>query len=204
MRPLGVRLHLDATVHRAPREQLEPRAADRLDACGLTRMSLEESFSQLDNEIVETVGRESSEAQYQKAAKLPAAQRLRLLPYLAQRAYLAGDSLDYYQHDGTRARNDWELARRYAKDTLRLTLVSTVEPDNDERFYMSHMALGMVAMRVDGNTKEARNELLAASAVRTSANTVNPFTTKLPVLLLRYGNAAERKAVIDYLEQSSS
>ncbi len=79
--------------------------------------------------------------------------------------------------------------------------MSTVDPDNDERFYMSHMVLGMVAMRVDGDTKEARNELLAASAVRTSANTVNPFTIKLPVLLLRYGNAAERKAVIDYLER---
>ncbi len=80
---------------------LDPNSTAARD--GLTRMNLKESFSQLDNEVVETVGREPSEAQYQKAAQLPAAQRLRLLPYLAQRAYVAGDSLDYYQRDGTRS-----------------------------------------------------------------------------------------------------
>ena len=58
-------------------------------------------------------------------------------------------------------------ARRYAKDALRLSPVPTGGRDNDERFYMSHMVLGMVAMRVDGNIREARNELLAASAAKT-------------------------------------
>jgi hypothetical protein len=194
-----------AQAHDLARSYLERALALDPDSTvardGLTRMSVTESFSRINNELAETVGREASEAQYQKAAKLPAAQRLRLLAYLAQGAYLAGDYFDYYQHDGERARNDWELARRYAKDALRLSPASTGDPDNDERFYMSHMVLGMVAMRVDGNIKEARNELLAASAVRTSGSILSPFTTKLPVLLLRYGNATERKAVIDYLER---
>jgi hypothetical protein len=195
----------DAQLHDLARSYLEraltldPNSTTARD--GLTRISLTESFSRINNELAEAVGREPSEAQYQKAARLPATQRLRLLAYLAQSAYLAGDYLDYYQHDGARARNDWELARRYAKDALRLSPVSTGDPDNDDRFYMSHMVLGMVAMRVDGNIKEARNELLTASTTRTSANIVNPFTIRLPVLLLRYGNAAERKAVIDYLER---
>ncbi|MGA7236452.1 MAG: hypothetical protein WBY44_12275 [Bryobacteraceae bacterium] len=178
---------------------LDPNSTEARD--GLTRVSVTESFSRINNELAETVGREASEAQYRKAAQLPAAQRLRLLPYLAQGAYLAGDYLDYYEHDSARARNDWELARRYAKDALRFSPVSTGNPDNDERFYISHMVSGMVAMRVDGNITEARNELLAASTAKTSGNILNQFTIKLPVLLLRYGGAAERKAVIDYLER---
>ncbi len=206
----GFRLAMQARPNRAETRDLarsyleralalDPNSTEARD--GLTRVSVTESFSRINNELAETVGREASEAQYRKAAQLPAAQRLRLLPYLAQGAYLAGDYLDYYEHDGARARNDWELARRYAKDALRLSPVSTAGRDNDERFYMSHMVLGMVAMRVDGNIREARNELLAASTAKTSGNVLNPFTIKLPVLLLRYGGAAERKAVIDYLER---
>ena len=197
--PNRTKVHDLARSYLERAQALDPNSTVARD--GLTRMSVTESFSRINDELAETVGRETSEAQYQKAAQLPAAQRLRLLPYLAQGAYLAGDYFDYYEHDGARARNDWELSRRYAKDALRLSPVPTGNPDNDERFYTSHMVLGMVAMRVDGNIREARNELLEASAVRTAANIVNPFTTKLPALLLRYGAATERKAVIDYLER---
>jgi hypothetical protein len=146
------------------------------------------------------VGREPSDEQYQKTAALPPEQRARFLPYLAERAYWAGDMRDYYEHDKPGARKDWELARRYAKDALAAG-GSSNSTENGDRLFMANITLGLISMRVDGNSREARKYLRAAGAAKTSDQMVDGLLLKLPVLLLRYGNADDREAVIEFLEQ---
>jgi len=57
----------------------------------------------------------------------------------------------------------------------------------------------MLAVRADENSREARKYLRAAAPIKTDDNWF-PATLKLLVLLLRYGNADDRAAVIEFCE----
>jgi beta-lactamase regulating signal transducer with metallopeptidase domain len=144
------------------------------------------------------------ENQYKAAGTIPEADRFQLLPPLAEDAYRRGESLDYYQHDPLGAKAAWELARNYAHNALRLAPKYRNDTNYGTAIYKANMTLGMVAMRVDGDKTAAAKYLLAAS--KSPANEeleylVDGLTLKLPVALLRYGGAAEREAVIEFLER---
>ncbi|HTX37666.1 MAG TPA: M56 family metallopeptidase [Bryobacteraceae bacterium] len=177
---------------------LDPNSAEAHD--GLARIRQQDFYTQFYQRMYQTVGQKPSETQYQKVSALPANQRFEFLPYLAENAYTRGDMLDYYNHDRAGARQAWELARRYAQEALRLAPRFSSAANYGNCFYKANMTLGMLAMRVDGNRKAAREYLLAASTAHTTDNSVAPFTFKLPVLLLKYGGPGERKAVIEFLE----
>jgi hypothetical protein len=144
------------------------------------------------------------DAQYQAATALPETERFQLLPHLAEDAYFRGDSMDYYRHDPQAARAAWELARRYAHDTLQLAPRYRNDANYGTAIYKGNITLGMLAMRVDGNVSAARKYLLEASKAPASEDLeymVDGLALKLPVLLLRYGTATDRQAVIEYLER---
>ncbi len=178
---------------------LDPNSAEAND--GLARIRQQDFYDRFYKRMYPAVGKGPPETRYQKVSSLPAKDRFEFLPYLAQDAYLRGDMLDYYNHDHTGARKDWDLARRYAQEALRLAPGFTSAPNYGNSFYKANMTLGMVAMRVDGNRKAAREYLLAASTAHPTDNSLAPFTFKLPVLLLKYGGPDERKAVIEFLER---
>jgi hypothetical protein len=178
---------------------LDPNSAEAPD--GLAHVHQRDFYGQFYKRMYQAVGQEPSETQYQKVSALPANERFEFLPYLAENAYTRGDMRDYYNHDRAAARKDWELARRYAQEALRLAPEFTSDTNYGNGFYRANMTLGMVAMRVDGDKKAARKYLLAASTAHTTDNSAAPFTLKLPVLLLKYGGPNERKAVIEFLER---
>ena len=149
--------------------------------------------------IVTSVGNQVSGEQYQKAAALPAAERAQALPTLAERAYFAGALLTDYNHDDAGARKDWDIARRYANDALAVEDEFRADPDYPNRIYKTDIILAMLAFRADENNKESRKYLLAAAPIKTDDNWF-PATLKLLVLLLRYGNADDRAAVIEFCE----
>jgi hypothetical protein len=151
-------------------------------------------------EMTEAVGREVSQAQYQKAAALPAEQRARFLPNLAEKAYWAGALANDSNHDRAAARQDWDFARKYANDALAVEDDFRNDPDYANRVYQTDIVLAMLSLRADGNNKEARRRLLSAAPLKTSRDTWFPTTLKLLVLLLRYGSGDDRAAVIDFCE----
>jgi hypothetical protein len=154
--------------------------------------------------LFQTVGNEPSEAQYKAAAALPEGDRFRLLPVLAEQAYIHGNGLEYYQHDLPGAKRAWELARKYAQNALRLAPRFGGDAGFGTAVYQANMTLGTIAMRVDGDRKAAAKYLLAASRAPPTdelAYSGDYFTLKLPVLLLKYGGPSGRKAVIEYLER---
>ncbi len=177
---------------------LDPNSAEADDK--LQRLQQIAGVKQFVERLYATVDREPSEKQYQQVSALSEPERFQFLPFLAERAYMSGDSLDYYKHDPDGARKDWELARRYAQDALRLAPRFTFDPNYGNSIYRANMTMGMVAMRVDGDKKSAREYLLAAGSAQTTDNQVEYFTLKLPVVLLKYGGAEDRKAVIEFLE----
>jgi hypothetical protein len=123
---------------------------------------------------------------------------------LAEDAYMRGESLDYYQHDRLGAKTSWELARNHARNALQLAPKYRGDASYGTTIYKANMTLGMVAMRVDGDKKAAAKYLLAASQAPATEELnylVSPLILKLPVVLLRYGGAAEREAVIEFLER---
>ena len=126
------------------------------------------------------------------------------LARMGERAYVHGNSSDYYNHDAAAAKADWESARKYAQQALDLASKSRGDADYGTAIYRANMTLGMVAMRVDGNKKAAARYLLEASkapATDELAYNADAFTVKLPVVLLKYGGPDEREAVIEYLER---
>jgi beta-lactamase regulating signal transducer with metallopeptidase domain len=145
--------------------------------------------------------RDPSEEQYRKVATLPEADRFDFLPRLAAAAYIYGDIADYHDHDQAKAKSDWELARRYAQDALKLAPRFVNAASYSRGVHLANMALGMIAIRVDGKKKAATQYLLAASETLPRDNTVGEFTMKLPVLLLKYGGPDEREAVVEFLER---
>ncbi len=154
--------------------------------------------------MFQALGREPSEAQYKSAAALPEADRFRFLPDLAEHAYMSGESLDYYHHDLPGAKRAWELARKYALDSLRLMPRFSGDADFGTAVYKANMTMGMISMRVDGDSKAAAKYLLAASKAPSTEELAyygDGFTLKLPVLLLKYGGPSGREAVIEYLER---
>ena len=178
---------------------LDPNSAEARDELALVRQR--DFYDRFSKRMYQAAGREPSEAQYQKVSALPTNERFEFLPYLAENAYSRGDMLDYYNHDRAAAAKDWELARRYAQEALRLAPGFASDTNYGNCFYKANMTLGMVAMRVDGDKKAAREYLLAASTAHTTENSAAPFTFKLPVLLLKYGGPDERRAVIEFLER---
>jgi beta-lactamase regulating signal transducer with metallopeptidase domain len=123
---------------------------------------------------------------------------------LAEAAYWRGESLDYYQHDRLAAKTSWELARNYAHDALQLAPKYRSDANYGTAIYKANMTLGMIAMRVDGDKTAAAKYLLEASKAPANDELnylVDGFILKLPVALLRYGGAAEREAVIEFLER---
>ena len=177
-------------------EQIDPKSHARGDLERLREMDAQQKFYK---DVGSAVGRQASEEQYQKAAGLAASERVRFLPYLAEQAYWQG-ALKSGNHDAEGASKAWDLARRYSKDALALAEEFRKDPDYGNRVYMADSVLAILAMRADGNSKEARKYLLAASTQRTTDNTWFPTTLKLLVLLLRYGNADDREAVIAFLQ----
>ncbi len=179
--------------------ELDPASVNRDD---LARMERNQAAGQGFRQTRSLVGDEVSEAQYQKASALPADERARLLPNLAEKAYWAGASLADYNHDPEGARRDWVLARKYAKDALAIEESFRNDPNYGNRVYKADIILAMVALRADGNHKEARNHLRAAAPITTDDNWF-PATLKFLVLLLRNGNAEDRAAVIEFCELHS-
>jgi hypothetical protein len=108
------------------------------------------------------------------------------------------------KHDLVAAKASWARARKDAREALRLAAKYRSSPDYGTAIHRANMTLGMIAMRVDGDKKTATKHLLEASrapATKELAYSSDYFTYKLPVLLLKYGGAGEREAVIEYLER---
>jgi hypothetical protein len=144
------------------------------------------------------------ESGYQAVSSLPEAERLQFLPGVARNEYMQGDMQEYYKHDLVAAKASWERARSYAREALQLASKFRNDPNYGTAIYRANMTLGMVAMRVDGDKNTATKHLLEASkapATEELAHSADYFTFKLPVLLLKYGGADEREAVIEYLER---
>src|SRR6185295_11827020 len=112
--------------------------------------------------MLKAVGNEPSEAQYKTASALPEADRFQFLPTLAERAYIRGEGLEHSVGLAA-AKEDWELARKYARDALRVAAAFVRDPNYGNAVYKANMTLGMVAMRVDGDVRAATKYLLAAS-----------------------------------------
>jgi beta-lactamase regulating signal transducer with metallopeptidase domain len=144
---------------------------------------------------------EVSEAQYKIVSALPEAERFQFLPSLAQNAYIKGDIKEYYKHDAPGARQDWEFARRYAKDTLSLAPQFSNDSNYGKAMFGANMVLGMVAMVVDGDIKAATKYLLAASKTPAGDISMAYLLQRLPTALLKHGGPEQRKAVIEYLER---
>lgn len=175
---------------------LDPASVNSDD---LARLDSIQAVVQLNRQMAATIGRDVSETQYEKAATLPADQRARVMPELAERAYWSGSNRADYNHDSAGAHRDWELARTYAKDALAVEENFRNDPDYGNRVYKANIILAMLAVRADGNDKEARQYLRAAAPIKTDDNWF-PTTLKLLVLLLRYGNTDDRAAVIEFCE----
>lgn len=165
----------------------------------LARMDRTQALGQTYRDMRAAVGGEVSEAQYEKAIALPADQRAQIMPTLAELAYWTGSNRLDYRHDSAGAHKAWELARKYANDALAEEENFRNDPDYGNRVYKADIILAMLAVRADGNNKEARKYLNAAAPIKTDDNWF-PATLKLLVLMLRYGNAADRAAVIEFCE----
>ncbi|HKE24309.1 MAG TPA: M56 family metallopeptidase, partial [Bryobacteraceae bacterium] len=175
---------------------LDPTSVNRAD---LTRMDRIQASAQLYRRMRAMVGTEVSKAQYQKAAALPADQRAQVMPDLAERAYWAGANRADSNHDPAGAHKDWDLARNYAKAALAVEESFRNDPAYNNRVYKADVVLAMLAVRADGDSREARKYLRSAAPIKTDDNWF-PATLKLLVLLLRYGNADDRAAVIEFCE----
>jgi len=142
----------------------------------------------------------SPESQYQALSTLPEPERFVRLSMLAESAYIRGDMDDYYRHDQAAAKAGWQLAGKYARESLRLAPKFRNHPDYGTALYKANMVLGMLAMR-DGNRKAAVQYMLEASKAPGSeelAYSMDFFTFKLPGWLLKDG---ERDSVIEFLER---
>jgi Zn-dependent protease with chaperone function/tetratricopeptide (TPR) repeat protein len=175
---------------------LNPTSVDRNE---LARIDKSQARGQLYRQMTAAVGNEVSESQYQKAAALPAIQRAQFMPSLAERAYWAGANRIDYNHDSAGAHKDWDLARKYAKAALAAEETFRNDPDYANRVYKADIILAMLAVRADGDNKEAREYLREAAPIKTDDNWF-PNTLKLFTLLLRYGNADDHAAVIEFCE----
>jgi hypothetical protein len=145
-----------------------------------------------------------SDASYQKYVALSTADRVRFLPYLIMVAYSRAADDEYYKHDKNRARIEWDIARRYAHDALTLASDPAAAPSSGELVYVANMALGLIAERLDGNSHQAAQYLLAASDADThNSNWQILPAQKLCLLLLHYGGAEERQAVITFLDRQA-
>lgn len=133
----------------------------------------------------------------------PELERFRWLARMSARAYDRGEHADL-EHNPARARADWQAARTFAQVALQLASRLPSNPNYGTVIYQANMTLGMVAMRVDGNTKAAARYMLTASAAPATDELrydVQWFTLKLPVAALKYGRLDGRQAVIEYLER---
>jgi tetratricopeptide (TPR) repeat protein len=175
---------------------LDPASVNRDD---LKRMEHNQASGQVFRQMRALVGDQVTETQYQKASVLPPVERALVLPNLAERAYWAGANLADYNHDPNGAHKDWDLARKYAKDALIVEENFRSDPDYANRVYKADIILAMVAVRADGNHTEAIKYLRTAAPIKTDDNWF-PATLKLLVVLLRYGNAEDRAAVIEFCE----
>ena len=136
---------------------------------------------------------------YQIVSALSEAQRFEFIPYLAIEAYTYGEYLEYSKHDEAGAKADWEHARGYAQDLLRLAPKFRDNPNYGVAVYMGNIVLGTLALR-EGNGKAAVDYLLAASHAPAAQDLdmYIPHHLRLSGYLLKYG---ERESVIDFLER---
>ncbi len=145
-----------------------------------------------------------SEAVYQKFTALSTADRARFAPTLLVDAYLTAGRTQDEKHDAKTARAQWDIARRYAKDALTLASDPAAGSSKDELVYVANMTLGLIAERVDGDSHQAAQYLLAASIADAHDSPWQTFLIqKLCLLLLHYGGSDERQAVITFMDRQS-
>jgi hypothetical protein len=143
------------------------------------------------------------EAWQEALSALPESERFRWLARMSTMAYIRGEWADN-EHDASKAKGDWEWARRYARQAVQLAAKFSGDPNYGTALYQSNMTLGMVAMRVDGNARAAAKYMIEASKAPATDELrydMQDFAIKLPVLLLKYGGLDGREAVIEYLER---
>jgi len=155
-------------------------------------------------------------SQFQVVSALPDAERFKLLPDLADHAYLWGENADYYEHkqlatDDDRVQADyykrnqispqdaWERARKYAEDELRLAAKFRNDPEYGTAIFRANVTLGTIALR-EGDRKAAVKYMLEASKAPPSdelAFSTGALTLRLLRSLLQSG---ERESVISFME----
>jgi hypothetical protein len=149
------------------------------------------------NEIQRTI---PAASQYEAVSAMPDADRFRVLPVLAENAYMAGEGAEYYKHDRAAADAAWDRARKYSQDALALAEKFRDDPDYGTAIYKANMTLSALAMR-DGDKKRSVAYLLAAAAAPASPELMytGGIASHRPLAqLVKYG---EVPAVISYLER---
>ncbi len=145
-----------------------------------------------------------SELEEQALGHLPPADRLAILPGLANRDYMMAEYWNSTEKDKARVDPLWTRSKRYAEQTLALAATSREHPDYGEAIYHARIALGAHALREGDKAAAVRYMLDASNAPpspRLDALTFFGLDTRLANYLL---NAGERESVAQFLEKSAA
>ena len=138
---------------------------------------------------------------YPAAMRLPESERPRALNELATIAYRRGNTEEQYKSDPAAGRRSQEWARRMAQEALSAASRVPSAPGSANAAYSANLTLGLLAIRIDNDGRKATQYLLAAAkAPATGITDWYWMDWELPYLLLRYGGAGGRDAVLEYLD----
>jgi beta-lactamase regulating signal transducer with metallopeptidase domain len=150
--------------------------------------------------LIPLIQRSDPAALAASAAKLSDADRLEVLPRLAEVAYASGNTgWVVVQNKGYRSKVPsqewWDLSRRLADESLQLAAKSSDAPKAREAVFQANTILGTLALRSGDRVAAVKYMLAASEAGPTDA----PGPTELPYYLLKYG---ERDSVALYFERT--
>jgi hypothetical protein len=135
-------------------------------------------------------------------AAMPEADRLELLPELAESEYMGAEYVEYANKDSAGAQIKFERSKQYANDALALAGAHKDSAAGRAALYRGRVALALHALR-EGNRR--RSVALMAESVSlpgsaTIGQPLNGLAPRLTNYLLKEG---ERESVIQFLERSA-
>ena len=126
------------------------------------------------------------------------------LPQLAEGAFFAAESADYYKKDAAGFEASLQRARRLAEEALALAGKFTGDPRSGAAVYRANVTLGVVAIRRGDRAGAVKHMRLA---VETPGS---PEVAEYAQSLLRHRlvnyllKAGERESVADFLERAAA
>jgi hypothetical protein len=136
-------------------------------------------------------------------ATLPEADRLAVLPGLADLAYMRAESIMASDNDRARAEASWARSKKYAEEALALARKLESDPDRGTAIYRANVALATHALR-EGNRKGSVRYMLQAVEAPPSEQLDTTQLFGLEQRLVHYLlKAGERDTVVEFLERSA-